>query len=300
MKNALVTGGSGYIGSHLTHALKRAGWFVLSFDKRAPHPTRLVNSQVVGDLLSPSDVEYLTGHKFDVIFHLAALIDVEESQREPERYWANNTTATERLLEAFPKTPIVFSSTAAVYDSSNDPLSESHSLRPSSVYGETKLTAEVKIREAGNPHAILRYFNVAGCSPGMVDNHKRVTHLIPRALKSDGIEIYGDDYETSDGTAVRDYVHVEDVAMAHIAAAERLKAGKPSITANIGSGMGYSVQDVLACVRDVTGRELPSVTVPRRSGDPAALVADTRLAERELGFSPRYGLRDMISSHAFD
>ncbi len=298
MRTALVTGGAGYIGTHLSLTLKRAGWTVMSFDAQAPYMRSY--GSLVGDILNPSDMEYVGGHRFDAIFHMAALIDVEESGREPERYRAVNTGGTANLLREYSDTPIIFSSTAAVYQTSDIPLREDSPLGPSNVYGETKLAAEELIRANGNPHAILRYFNVAGCSPGLRDNHKTITHLIPKIIESGGrIPIYGTDYPTRDGTAVRDYVHVQDICDAHVRAAERLLVGQQSFTANLGSGNGYSVTQVLEAARKVfPSQSLPTIEA-RRPGDSPSLVADITRASEFLDFSPKYSLEEMIRSHTF-
>lgn len=300
MRSALVTGGAGYIGSHLCATLKRAGgWFVFSIDTQAPY--RLSGSDVVGDILNCSDIEYMGAHRFDVVFHMAALIDVEESEREPDRYRAVNVQGTANLLSEYQKrgTPIVLSSTAAVYETSDQPLREDMPTVPANVYGQTKLEAENLIRESGNPHAILRYFNVAGCSPGMRDNHKNVTHLVPRIIKGGGdVTIMGDDYETRDGTCVRDFVHVQDICDAHLKAAERLLGGKGSFTANLGSGKGQTVREVAEAAQRVLGSGRIT-TGPRRPGDAASLVADSSVARDLLDYNPKYSLEEMIASHKF-
>lgn len=269
----------------------------MSVDLRSP--THRSNSDVGGDLLNQSDMEYLGGHRFDVVFHLAALIDVEESQREPERYRAYNVTATENVLREFPDTPVVFASTAAVYAPSDAPLTEKMPVEPENIYGETKLAAEAIVRRHGE-HAILRFFNVVGCSPGFVDNHPTVTHLVPRIIQSKGaISIYGNDYLTHDGTCVRDFIHVQDICDAFLAAGERLLSKGTSLTANLGSGRGYSVLEVSRAASRVLGDMAPPSFAPRRQGDPASLVADITTARAELDFTPKYSLEEMIASHRF-
>lgn len=299
MRSALVTGGAGYIGTHLSMTLKRAGWMVMSFDAQAPY-VRSYGS-LVGDILNASDMEYVGGHRFDVIFHMAALIDVEESEREPDRYRDVNVRGTANLLTEYRdrKTPIIFSSTAAVYETSDEPLREDMPTVPSNVYGQTKLDAEDLIRASGNPYAILRYFNVAGCSPGMKDNHRHITHLIPRIIQANGdVTIMGDDYPTRDGTCVRDFVHVQDICDAHVKAAERLLEGHESFTANLGSGIGQTVREVALAAQSVLGHGRVTIG-PRRPGDAASLVADSSRARELLGYAPRYTIEEMILSHKF-
>ena len=270
---------------------------MLSADTQTPY--RHSHSDVVADILNASDIEYLGGHGFDVIFHMAGLIDVEEGERERDLYQAVNVGGTANLLKEFNNTPIIFSSTAAVYETSAQPLDENMPTRPASHYGQTKLDAETIIRENGNPYAILRYFNVAGCATGMKDNHKRVTHLVPRILKAGGhATVMGGDYPTRDGTCVRDYVHVQDICDAHVKAAERLLDGQGSFIANLGSGNGHTVLEVAETALRVLGHG--SITMSyRRAGDPPSLVADSTLARKMLDYNPKYSLEEMIRTHAF-
>lgn len=269
----------------------------MSVDLRSP--THRSNSDVGADLLDRANVEYLGGHGFDIIFHLAALIDVEESQREPELYRETNVTMTENILREFPNTPVVFASTAAVYAASDAPLTERMPVEPENIYGETKLAAEEIVRRHGE-HAILRFFNVAGCSPGFVDNHPKITHLVPRIIQSKGaISIYGNDYLTHDGTCVRDFIHVQDICDAFLAAGERLLSKGASLTANLGSGRGYSVLEVSRAASRVLSDMGPPLFAPRRQGDAASLVADITTARAELDFAPKYSLEEMIASHRF-
>lgn len=298
MKRALVTGGSGYIGSHLVRALRRNGWYVTSFDLTAPFPTHSANSVVVGDLKNKDDMEYVGGHGFDVIFHLAAFIDVEESQKDRARYWENNVGGTYNLVEAFPNTPIIFSSTAAVYKSQNRPISETDETGPVSFYGLTKLAAENLVKTRNS--VILRYFNVGGCADGLVDNHKNRTHLIPRIIEDEYVKVFGISYDTFDGTAIRDYVHVADVVDAHIKAADYLLRKEPSVTLNIGSGKGYSVINVLNEAGDVLDRDINWRAFPARIGDAPILIADISLAKKVLSYEPKMSLKDIIETHVCD
>ncbi len=269
----------------------------MSFDAQTPY--RLSSSDVVGDILNASDLEYLGSHRFDAVFHMAALIDVEASAQEADRYRAVNVQGTANVLHEFPRSAIILSSTAAVYETSDEPLHEDAPLRPNNVYGETKLDAEELVRASRNPHAILRYFNVAGCSPGMRDNHRKVTHLIPRIIQGGGdATVMGTDYPTRDGSCVRDFVHVQDICDAHLRAAERLLDGQGSFTANLGSGTGHSVLEVAETAQRVLGTGTTTMG-PRRPGDAASLVADSTRARELLGYNPKYSLEEMIRSHTF-
>jgi UDP-glucose 4-epimerase len=294
---ALVTGAAGYIGSHLCKRLKEDGWGVVGLDvRRALSP--YIDHHIMASLVDRTALATtLRNIDFDIVFHLGALIDVAEGERLPLDYYRTNLGGTLNMIDFSEGKPIVFSSTAAVYASSSNPLSETSEIAPENVYGATKASAERLLRYAPNRHAILRYFNVAGCAPDIPDNHAEVTHLIARIVRDKSLTIHGNDYATRDGTCLRDYVHVLDLCDAHVKAAERLLEGKPSFVANLGSGTGYTVLEVAQAAQEELG--IPVEYGPRRSGDPDALVADISVAKELLGFSPQYSLRDMIRSHRF-
>jgi UDP-glucose 4-epimerase len=317
MGHVLVTGAAGYIGGHAALALADAGEKVMALDWRsgenAPegrrsHIARHDNIAWTGaqDVGNEEEMERLfrdAGIK--EIVHLAAYVSVEESVREPESYFENNAEATKRLLAAAKRAGVdrfIFSSTAAVYGTPDlVPVDETAPLRPESPYGESKLVAESAIRESGIAHTILRFFNVAGVDPqgraGYVVE-PFPTHLIRcaayAALRGGSLKIFGSDYPTQDGTAVRDFVHVSDVASAHVAALQALRRSGRSDTLNVGTGRGYSVLEVLGKVRELSGTSLAWEFGPRRPGDVAAVVADVRRIREALGWESKHTLADMI------
>jgi UDP-glucose 4-epimerase len=241
----------------------------------------------------------LKDRDIDVVFHMAARSSVSEGETKSSAYFKTNLGGTGNVISALPdNVPIIFSSTAAVYCPLPRRLRETDNILPTSVYGRTKAEAERLIVDSGRPYTILRYFNVAGSSNGLTDNPRRpITHLIPGIVSGKPIQVFGTDYRTPDGSAIRDYIHVEDVCRAHLRAAERLLDGGRSLTANIGSGGGHSVLEVLDTAREVLGRSFSIQYAGRRNGDPDQLVADTSLARSELDFVPKFDLADMIRSH---
>jgi len=299
----LVTGGAGYIGSITTLELLTAGHDVVVVDnlsrghRGAVDPARL---RVV-ELL---DTEGLTGlmseSRFDAVIHFAAFIAVGESMRVPEIYFRNNTAGSLSLLTAMVKAGIrniVFSSTAAVYGMpEQNPIAETEPYAPVNAYGESKVMVEKLLdwfdRIHGMRSVCLRYFNACGADPAgrAGEDHEPETHLIPlllRAVKTgEPVTLFGDDYPTPDGTCIRDYIHVTDLARAHIAALEHLARGGESRRYNAGTGRGFSVKEVLTAVEQITGRTVPFRMGPRRDGDPAALVADSTRLQTELGWKP--------------
>jgi UDP-glucose-4-epimerase GalE len=299
----LVTGGAGYIGSHAVRALRTAGHSVVAYDDLSEgHRDALLGAPLVeGDILDTELlVRTLAHHEVRGVLHFAARCYVGESMEKPELYWRINRDGTRSLLAAMRRTGVgalVFSSTCAVYgEPGRLPMDEDLPQRPLNVYGETKAAMEREIRAAdGLRHVIFRYFNAAGASEDGVlsERHDPESHLIPLALAAarDGAElvINGDDYATPDGTCVRDYVHVCDLAEAHLAALRRLEEGGPSGRFNLGSGNGMTVKQVLDAVGRVAGSAVPYSLGPRRPGDPARLVASSGLAQRELGWRPRLG-----------
>jgi UDP-glucose-4-epimerase GalE len=319
MANILVTGGAGYIGSHTTHHLLRLGHRVtvaddLSKGYRHNVPESLLRVISLHD--RPALGQLFASDRFDAVVHFAAFIAVGESVREAEKYFHNNVAGTLNLLEAMRGAGvrnIVFSSTAAVYgDPDGVPIPESAPLRPVSPYGESKLMVETALgwldRCSALRHIILRYFNACGADPeaGVGEEHEPETHLIPLIFKAirtgNPVTVFGGDYPTPDGTGIRDYIHVSDLASAHAAGLDHLLGGGPGGIFNAGTGHGYSVSEVIEAAGRVTGRKVPWVMGERRDGDPPELVADSSKLQNQLGWRPAVtGIDDMIASAwAFD
>ncbi|MGB9756857.1 MAG: UDP-glucose 4-epimerase GalE [Candidatus Bipolaricaulaceae bacterium] len=302
----LVTGGAGYIGSHTVKELLRAGYEVVVLDDLSSGHRELVLTEhfVQADVRDRKALRAaFRRYPIRAVMHFAALTSVPESVADPGRYYEVNLLGTLNLLEAmreFGVKTIVFSSSAAVYgDPQKIPIPEDHPTRPKSPYGRTKLMVEEILcdyaRAYGFSYVSLRYFNAAGSDPaGRIGEwHEPERHLIPIVLeaalgKRPYVEIFGTDYETPDGTGVRDYIHVVDLAQAHVLALRYLEAGGKSGIYNLGIGRGYSVREVIEVCRKVTGREIPVREGPRRPGDPAVLVADPTRAQEELGWKPVY------------
>jgi UDP-glucose 4-epimerase len=314
MASVVVTGGAGYIGSHIVRRLAASGWDVTVVDDLSEGHRAAVGSValVEGDFGDPTVLEpLLEGEGVEYVVHMAAFCQVGESVANPARYYDNNVAKTLRLLDAARRLGvkgIVFSSSAAVYgDPVEVPITEEHPLSPTNPYGETKLVIENALawfhRAYGLRYAALRYFNAAGAHPDgdLGEDHEPESHLIPRLLRSilDGgppTPVFGEDYPTTDGTCVRDYIHVVDLAEAHVAALEALERGRVEAEAfNLGNGEGFSVRDVVDTVARVTGKTPPTERAPRRAGDPAILVAASERAGRRLGFEPRFPrLEDIV------
>ena len=311
----LVTGGAGYIGGTVALRLLSAGHNVLIYDnfchghrELVPAGTRLIE----GDLANRELLERVfRDEKVDGVMHFAALIEAGESMKHPELYFRNNTASTLTLLEAMLATRIerlVFSSTAAVYgEPEKTPIEETAALAPTNAYGESKLLVEHMLtwlnRIHGLRYASLRYFNVAGAVEGRGEAHEPESHLIPLVLdvalgRRQSIKIFGKDYPTPDGTCIRDYVHVGDLADAHILAFEAIST-RSRLIYNIGNGQGFSVREVVESARRVTGHPIPVVEEPRRPGDPAVLVASSKRIIEELGWKPRYSSLDDIVHSAW-
>ena len=310
MPKILVTGGAGYIGSITTHHLLKRGYEVLVADDLsrghrhnvAPerlHVVRLQDTAALAKLLEG----------VDAVVHFAAYIAVGESTREPELYFSNNVGGTISLFDAMARAQVrrlVFSSTAAVYGNPQQvPIREDAPFAPVSPYGTSKAIVERILGELdqyrGLRSVALRYFNACGAEPdaGLGEQHEPETHLIPLLLRAattgQPIQIFGNDYPTSDGTCVRDYIHVRDLAEAHLAALDHLMSGKASGAFNVGTGQGQTVMEVLRAVEEVTGKRVPFHIAPRREGDPADLVADSTKLQHELGWKPkRSELRDIV------
>ena len=312
----LVTGGAGYIGSHMVVNLVEAGEEVVvldnlstGFDWAVAGAARLV----VGDLADTDLVHRVLAEGVDAVIHFAGSVIVPESVADPLKYYRNNTSNTRSLIEACVETGVknfIFSSTAAVYgDPQTVPVAETAPLRPLSPYGSSKLMSEIMLADTAAAHdfayTALRYFNVAGADPeGRTgQSTAKATHLIKVACeaalgKRARLSIFGTDYDTPDGTGVRDYIHVADLVEAHRLALARLRAGGSSVVLNCGYGEGYSVRQVIDAVRRVSGRDIEVLEEPRRAGDSSKVVALAEAVRHELGWSPRYDDLDTIVSHA--
>ena len=312
----LVCGGAGYIGSHAVRQLIDRGEEVIIVDNLVTGHEDAIHPQAKFYKVDIRDEEALdkvfAENKIDEVIHFAANSLVGESMTNPLKYFNNNVHGTEILLKvmvAHDVKKIVFSSTAATYgEPKNIPILESDETSPTNAYGETKLCMEKMMKWADKAHGVkyisLRYFNVAGAheSGEIGEDHNPETHLIPLILqvplgKREFISIFGDDYETHDGTCIRDYIHVTDLADAHILAVHKLREGSESNIYNLGSGNGFTVKEMIETARKVTGHEIPAKVCERRAGDPAKLVASSEKARRELGWVPKHeNVEDMISS----
>lgn len=313
MTNVVVTGGAGFIGSHTCKALAGRGIHPIAYDNLSSGSRAAVKwgPLEVGDILDRSRLKgVLEEYRPTAVIHFAAFAYVGESVFEPLKYYRNNVAGTVSVLEAMQEAGvqrIVFSSSCATYGIPPGPLIvEETPQNPINPYGWSKLMGEQILRDAKRAFDIefvsLRYFNAAGADPdGEVgENHDPETHLIPLAIdaacgRTGPLRIFGDDYDTADGTCVRDYVHVSDIAHAHVLALEWLEQRKPSRAFNLGNGSGFSVREVLSITEEVVGRAVPHSIAPRRVGDPAILVADASLAKEALGWSPVFtDLPDII------
>jgi UDP-glucose 4-epimerase len=310
--NILVTGGAGYIGSAAADALLQAGHRVTIYDslitghrQAVPNRARFIQADL-GDLQVLT--EALAGEKYQAIMHFAAFIEAGESMKDPGRFYRNNLANSLGLIEAAQRAGVqrfVLSSSAAVYASSDEPLSEESPLSPTNVYGHTKLVIEQTLdwyhQIHGLHYAALRYFNAAGALPERGEAHQPESHLIPLVLRValgqlEAATIYGSDYPTPDGTCIRDYIHIADLVSAHLLALEALER-RDRLVYNLGNGSGYSVQEVIETARAVTDHPIPAVQSPRRPGDPARLVASSEKIRSELGWQPQHPkLKDIIAS----
>ena len=303
--NILVVGGAGYIGSHMVRMLDRNGHSVVVLDNLSTGHASSVKSGklIVGDMMNRELVEtVLKDNQVEAVMHFAAHALVGESVQHPAKYYHNNVAATLSLLEAMRACEVkklVFSSTCATYGTPEEvPISEKEKQKPVNPYGFTKLVCEHAMQDYahayGLGYAALRYFNAAGASPDgdIGEDHLPESHLIPIVLevalgKREHITVFGDDWPTPDKTCVRDYIHVDDLGAAHMLALEKIKEGE-GIEVNLGTGVGFSVREVIECCREVSGKEIKEVMGERRAGDPAELVADARLAREVLGWEPKY------------
>lgn len=302
----LVSGGAGYIGSVVVAQLVEAGHDVLVYDNLSKGRREAVPSTatlVVGDVGDRAALEAaFAQHRPEAVVHFAAWIEAGESMREPEKFFRNNTANALTLLESMLSHQVrrlVFSSTAAVYgDPERIPIVESDPLHPTNAYGESKLMVEQMLTWFHRIHrlscASLRYFNAAGATPTLGEHHDPETHLIPIVLqvasgRRPHISIFGDDYPTPDGSCVRDYIHVSDLASAHLLALDALASRQEParLIYNLGNGRGFSVKEVVACARRVTGHPIPAKVEARRAGDPATLVASSARISAELKWQPR-------------
>lgn len=302
MATILVTGGAGYIGSHACKLLKAAGHTPVAFDNFRTGWREAVKFGPLaeGDLLNPEDLaRVFAEHRPEAVMHFAALSLVGESAAKPELYWRNNVVGSMNLLDAMLAAEcrsLVFSSTCATYgEAEEEVLTETHPQNPINVYGRSKLAMERMIQDYVAAHDLnavtFRYFNVAGADPEaeIGEHHVPETHLIPNmldAVAGEGPEltVFGDDYPTPDGTCIRDYLHVMDLADAHVRGVEHLMGGGEALTLNLGTGHGFSVKEVIDAARAVTNREVPFSIGPRRPGDPPKLVSGSVLAEEALGW----------------
>ena len=314
--NILVTGGAGYIGSHTCKALKLAGYTPVAYDNLVYGHRWAVQW---GDLVHAdlADVDALDAcfdkYRPKAVIHFAAFTYVGESVQDPAKYYTNNVGCTLNLLDAMRKHEcgrIVFSSTCAVYGTPQFmPLTEAHPLAPINPYGHSKRFIEQILADYGAAYgirsAVLRYFNAAGADPDgdVGESHDPESHLIPLALRAcldneHPLTVFGSDWDTPDGTCIRDYIHVADLAAAHLAAMGYLET-HPAGAFNLGSENGHSVMEIIEAIKRVTGRPVNWNPGPRRDGDPARLVADSSLAKRELGWTPRYTDLDELIAHAW-
>ncbi|MBP6179696.1 MAG: UDP-glucose 4-epimerase GalE [Anaerolineales bacterium] len=310
--NIFISGGAGYIGSATAEALVNAGHNVTVYDslvtghrEAVPQGAKFIHASLED---SHALAEALTATKYDAIMHFAAFIEAGESMKDPGKFFRNNFANSLQLMETAVQAGVkkfVFSSTAAVYQSSEEPLTEDSPIGPTNVYGHTKLMTEQALewyRQIHGLHfAILRYFNACGALPGRGEAHQPESHLIPRVLQialgqAESATIFGTDYPTPDGTCIRDYIHIADLVSAHILALGALES-KDKMIYNVGSGNGFSVREVIETARKVTGHAIPTVESPRRPGDSARLVASPKRIMSELGWKPTHtNMQEILSS----
>jgi UDP-glucose 4-epimerase len=313
--NVFVTGGAGYIGSHVVRLLLEAGHRVRVYDNLSEGHAAAIPAEALfrGDLMDESRLAEGLAGGWDCIMHFAANCHVGECKENPEKYYCNNVVGSLRLASAMRKAGvgrIVFSSSAATYGNPvTVPIPEDHPNAPINAYGQTKLDFEVALRyyaaAYGLGYAALRYFNAAGASPDakIGEDHDPETHLVPVALQvalgqREAVSIFGTDYPTPDGTCIRDYVHVYDLAQAHILAMQAIRPGK-GLTFNLGNGAGYSVREIIETARRVTGHAIPIKEAPPREGDPPLLVASSERIIKGLGWKPQYPAIETIIETAW-
>jgi UDP-glucose 4-epimerase len=317
MAKVLVVGGAGYIGSHMVKRLRQAGEEVIVLDNLSTGYRDAIGDAMLieGPAGDRKVLRELFGtYRIDMVMHFASFIEVGESVRSPAKYYRNNVASTLELLHAMTAVGVnrfVFSSSAAVYgDAASEPITEEHACEPVNPYGRTKWMVEQVLRDYGVAYGLkamsLRYFNAAGADPDgeLGERHDPETHLIPLVLQAasgrrESIQVYGRDYPTPDGTCIRDYVHVCDLCEAHLLAMRNLLEGGESRTYNLGNGNGFSVSEVIAAARRVTGADIKVEDAERRPGDPPMLVADSSKIRRELGWKPKHAELETIIAHAW-
>lgn len=316
--NILVVGGAGYIGSHMVKRLGQLGCKVVTLDNLSSgHRNAVLNGEFIhGDISDRGLLDQLfAAYSFDAVMHFASFIQVSESTREPMKYYENNLVNTINLLNAMQAGGVlkfIFSSTAAVFgEPQYIPIDEIHPKMPINPYGRTKLMVEQVLADYRQAYGLesvcLRYFNAAGADPDgqLGERHEPETHLIPLVLQVAAgrrlhISVFGDDYDTPDGTCIRDYIHVGDLCEAHWLSLQSLMSGQGSQSYNLGNGDGFSVREVVDTARKATGRDIVMLHEPRREGDPARLVADSSLARSKLGWQPQYADLETIIRHAWE
>jgi UDP-glucose 4-epimerase len=312
----LVIGGAGYIGSHMLKMLGQHGCSVTTLDDLSSghRDAVLCGDFVQGNFGDRALLDAVLSNGFDAVMHFASFIQVGESVQHPDKYYRNNVTYTLGLLEAMRAQGVnkfIFSSTAATFgEPQYTPIDERHPQQPINPYGRTKLMVEQALvdydKAYGMKSVCLRYFNAAGADPEgqLGERHDPETHLIPLVLQATSgrrphISVFGRDYDTPDGTCIRDYIHIQDLCSAHWLALQSLMNGADSQAYNLGNGNGFSVQEVIDTAEQVTGRKIPVVDAPRREGDPARLVADSTRARKQLGWQPQYVDLATIIEHAW-
>jgi UDP-glucose 4-epimerase len=315
--NILVIGGCGYIGTHMVKALLAAGHNVATLDNLSKGNRDLLpgGTFIMGDINDPGGLDQVfASRRFDAVMHFSAFTEVGESVRDPQKYYLNNVAGTLNLLRAMRRHDVnrfIFSSSAAVYGEPDyTPIDENHPCRPTNPYGRTKLMVEDILRDYDQAYGLrsiaLRYFNAAGAdaSGTIGERHDPESHLIPLVLEvatgeRENITIFGTDHHTPDGTCLRDYVHVNDLAAAHLLALEALQNNAPSAAYNLGNSTGHSVLDVIETARRITGHPIPTVEGPKRPGDPAVLVASSAKARQELDWHPKFETLEVIIESAW-
>jgi UDP-glucose 4-epimerase len=311
MKSLLITGGAGYIGSHAVLYFLEQKWRVTVLDSFERGSIRIAGADYVeGHTGDPEVVRRVCRkQKFDAVMHFAAYASVEESVRQPDLYFRNNTAGTQQLIEILIEEGVrkfIFSSSAAVYGETSKPLTEESETRPCNPYGESKMRAEQFLSQCAATGVLdfvsLRYFNAAGNDPDgrTGESHDPELHLIPNIfrahLQGKPVRVFGDDYSTPDGTCIRDFVHVCDLIDAHALALNSLLDGGPSALYNVGTGKGYSIREVIRQASGIAGKEILHEIVPRRPGDPAFLVASPKKIQRNLGWKPKFGLPQILET----
>lgn len=311
--NIFVTGGAGYIGSHVANLLVQNNHKVVVFDNLEEGHKAAVNKKALfieGDLKNKKQIDKaIKENQIDAVIHFASYIIVSESMKNPEKYYGC-VSSGKNLLDSMKENKvkkIIFSSSAAVYgDPEKTPIKEDAPLKPKNPYGEMKVMFEEKLKEYDSEHGIkyisLRYFNAAGADPSGIigEDHQTETHLIPLILKAilnnTDVIIFGTDYNTKDGTCIRDYIHVNDLAQAHVLALEHLNKTNKSNIYNLGCKQGYSVKEVIKTCEEITGENIKVIESERREGDPAILIADSDKIRKELKWIPKYDLKDIIKT----